>query len=238
MYVRQVDGKTLNLGHAGALWRDSLVIFDRETDTYWSQVSGEAIKGEMVGKGLENLPARVMTWTAWRRLHPDTLVLVKEREATESPYEEYASSPVKMGILGSENPDDRLAGKQVVLGVAIDGEAAAFAHDDLSRTGIAAASVAGKPVVVAYDRAGRSAAAFSREAAGRELTFRAEAADPRTVRDDQTGSAWDLIRGVATAGPLEGTELEELPAVSAYWFAWVAFHPRTSVWEPPGTPGE
>lgn len=238
MYVRQTDGKVLRLGHAGALWRDSLVMFDRETDTYWSQVSGDAIKGEMLGKSLENLPARVTTWAEWRRLHPDTLVLVKDPAATKSPYEEYASSPTKMGIFGTKNPDDRLEGKQVVLGIAIDGEAAAFAHDDLGRTAIATWALAGEPVVVVYDRAGGSAAAFSREAAGRELTFRAEAADPRSARDDQTGSTWDLVRGVATAGPLEGTQLEELPVVNAYWFAWAAFHPDTKLWEPRGAPGE
>jgi hypothetical protein len=64
---------------------------------------------------------------------------------------------------------------------------------------------------------------------GRTLTF--ESADDGATRDTQTGSTW-TFEGRATAGELEGTQLELLVADSPFWFAWAVFRPDTRVWQP------
>jgi hypothetical protein len=51
------------------------------------------------------------------------------------------------------------------------------------------------------------------------------------MRDQETGRTWDLS-GHAVAGPLTGTQLRPLQFLNTYWFAWVAFHAKTSVWPP------
>jgi hypothetical protein len=88
------------------------------------------------------------------------------------------------------------------------------------------AELRGRPVVLNFWWL--AAAAFSRQARGRVLTFRA--AD-RRVGDEQTGSTWDQF-GRAVAGPLAGTRLAPATATDSFWFDWAAFHPGTTVWAP------
>lgn len=52
VYARKIEGKTLDLGVSGALYRDSLVMYDRETGSYWSQIDGKALRGPLTGKKL------------------------------------------------------------------------------------------------------------------------------------------------------------------------------------------
>lgn len=87
---------------------------------------------------------------------------------------------------------------------------------------MAAPTVAGGEIVGAAN-------AFSRDVLGRILTF--EAGENGTMRDTQTGSTWSF-EGRATAGELEGAQLELLVADSPFWFAWAVFRPDTRVWEP------
>jgi len=72
-------------------------------------------------------------------------------------------------------------------------------------------------------------AVFNPVAAGRTLRF--EAVD-EGIRDRQTGTVWNLL-GYAVRGPLAGTRLTPIPHVDAFWFAWAAFHPSTSVHSAP-----
>ena len=63
---------------SGMLWRDSLIMMDRETETLWSHVTGEAIRGPLEGTRLEAIPVAHTTWKPWRAAHPDTRALAKE----------------------------------------------------------------------------------------------------------------------------------------------------------------
>ena len=62
MYARQVDGRTLTFGVSGMLFRDGLVMYDRETDSLWTQVDGRGIKGEFADRALEIVPSIHATW--------------------------------------------------------------------------------------------------------------------------------------------------------------------------------
>jgi hypothetical protein len=82
----------VNFEASGGLLNSSLVMQDRETDTYWSIMSGDAIAGKLEGTKLIELPvSQKMQWKDWLELHPDTLVLsVNGREdITVNPYQEY-----------------------------------------------------------------------------------------------------------------------------------------------------
>ena len=65
-----MERRTLTFGVSGMLLRDSLVMFDRQTDTLWTQVDGRAIKGALTGRRLEIVPAVHATWKEWKRLYP------------------------------------------------------------------------------------------------------------------------------------------------------------------------
>ncbi len=232
MYARRVEGETLSLGVSGSLWKDALIMFDRGTGSLWTQVTGEALQGPLEGRRLRTIPSVMTTWKRWREEHPDTLVLVRgEDDVRSERYVEYHASDEEMGIFGTKNPDARLGGKRPVLGVRPRalGKNGSIAYV-LDRFAVLNDAIAGWPVVVAAD-AGPPASGgiYLRTLRGEVLTFTSEGSPPRRAVDAGTGSVWNLLEGVAIEGPLQGTRLEAVPSVTAYWFAWAAFHPQSDL---------
>lgn len=131
VYVRELEGRTLHLGVSGALYRDSLVMYDRETGSYWSQIDGRALRGPLTGKKLSEVPSVVRNWGEWRSEHPQTLLLRPDPRPRVSPYERYFSDPEKLGVLGTKNPDPRLPGKTWVWGIADSSGAVAVVEERL-----------------------------------------------------------------------------------------------------------
>ena len=62
MYAREFEGRTLTFGVSGALLRDSMVMYDRQTGSYWTQVDGLAIGGALKGRALQAVPSVHTTW--------------------------------------------------------------------------------------------------------------------------------------------------------------------------------
>ncbi len=95
VFDRRVDGRTLEFGTTGKLRNSDLVMYDRETESWWQQFLGEAIVGEMTGKRLEFLPARIESYARFRDRAPDGKVLVPSffsmRRYGKNPYEGYDS---------------------------------------------------------------------------------------------------------------------------------------------------
>ncbi len=129
VYGREIDGRELNFEASGALLDASLVMRDRETDSWWSIMSSDAIGGPLDGADLEELPfGTKIRWGEWRQLHPDTLVLsVDGREHVESnPYDNYFASDGT--FRGLEIDDDRLAPKEPIYSFRLGGRPFAVPH--------------------------------------------------------------------------------------------------------------
>ncbi len=240
MYVRPTnEGKPLSFGVTGKLWKDSLVMYDRETGSYWSHVTGEAMSGPLEGQTLKLVPALITTWAHWKRLYPSGRVLAKGAgmfgpAGTSNVYRSYFEDENQLGIFGTRNPDAVLPGKEFVLGVTAGGERVAYAFRHLSRQPLANDTVGAEVVVVVFAARDATAAAFSRRVAGRRLTFRnlREQAGAWVMEDRETGSTWRAFEGRAVSGRLEGTRLEAIPGTQAFWFAWKQIYPDTRLWTP------
>ncbi len=150
MYDRKLNGKTYTFGVSGKLYRDNLVLYDRETNSLWSQLRNEAIAGPLAGATLGALPATVTTWAEWRRAHPQTRVLSTatgyRRDYARDPYEEVA------------------AGQPRGLGVVFNGQAKIYPLRELARAGdrtstsvVVKDEFAGRRLTLRYDRASDSA---------------------------------------------------------------------------------
>jgi hypothetical protein len=100
VYDPQIDGRTLTFGVSGRLYKSNLLMFDRQTDSLWSQLLQKAITGPLTGKKLVMLPSEHTTWEFWRRQHPDTVVLSPEtgfkRNYGLDPYEQYREERVEV----------------------------------------------------------------------------------------------------------------------------------------------
>ena len=75
VFDRHLEGKLLTFGNTGALYESAMVMYDRETESYWYQVGGKAIKGPLTDKRLTVLPSFLTTWREWKKLYPQTKIL-------------------------------------------------------------------------------------------------------------------------------------------------------------------
>jgi hypothetical protein len=236
---RRVREEVTTFGVTGLLLNENLVLYDAVTDSRWSQIRAEAVRGPMTGTPLEVLPSSLTTWGDWRADHPETDVLLppprsgtvvgevrldysfdlagQQREA-----EAYLEERI-----GDNHDDSRLAKRALVLGVATADERVAYPVSEVAARGPAEDRVGELPVVVAGNAG--SAVAYDRRVAGETLSFAPVEGDPSVLRAG--GSRWAVGSGRALDGPHEGTRLAQANrSPPMFFFAWLAFHPETRVW--------
>lgn len=231
MYAREIDGEEFSFGVSGKLIRNVLIMYDRQTNSYWSQLIGEAVEGEKKGTKLEFVPSWFTTWEEWKAMHPDSLALDKGYAGGRDPYERgYYNSP-DAGVIGETLQDDRLYTKEFVVGVESDNQAAAYPFSVLNEEPVVNDSVGTTPVLVVFEKDSATAVVHSRVVNGQTLTFRAGEADaPLTLVDEETGTVWDGLSGIALEGELAGTTLDRIKSTTSFWFGWKDFWPDTRIY--------
>jgi hypothetical protein len=229
VYSREVEGQELTFGVSGKLIMNVLVMFDRQTDTLWSQLLGEAVEGPLKGAKLEFVPAVHTKWSEWKEQHPETLALVKGYPGSYTSYSRYYANN-SAGVLGETVIDDRLRTKQQVIGVEINGDAVAYPFFAIGREEtLVNDEVGDEPVLVVFDMDATSGIVFNRRTQdGEILTFNVE--DGLILTDEQTGSSWDGLTGSAIDGPLQGAQLDRIKSTKSFWFGWKDFYPDTRVY--------
>ena len=243
VFDRTLDGTVYDFGVSGNLRNSDLVMWDRQTQSWWQQLTGEGIAGELAGAQLRFVPAQIVSWAAFRGEYPDGLVLDRpgfSRAYGRNPYPYYDNLD-SYPFLFYGDADPRLPPKERVAAVEINGDAAAFPYSVLAMERVAHAEVGGEEIVVFFefgtstalgsgaiaDAADVGATGVFRPALdGNRLTF---AFDGGGITDEGTGSRWNVL-GRAVSGPLAGRQLERLNAQDHLWFAWAAFKPHTTVY--------
>lgn len=219
------------------LWKDALVMYDRETETLWSQFNAKAIHGPLEGMELKPYPAVHTTWGQWKRLHPDSQVLSKRSrlggtEGRHDVYQGYTGDPNSLGIFGTRNPDSTLPGKEHVFGLTHNRIRVAYPFRYLSRSPLAHDNAADEPILVVFIAPEATAVAFTRRLGDQVLRFdRLHQAEGQWIMEDtETRSLWQALKGEAIAGPLKGSRLTPIPGHQVFWFAWKGFYPDSRLW--------
>jgi hypothetical protein len=242
VFDRRVAGRTLTFGTTGKLRNSDLVMWDRQTQSWWQQFSGTALVGRYTGTRLRALDSQVLSWAQFKASHPRGTVLLRpkgfDRPYGQNPYVGYDSVPTSRPRLYGGRLDPRLPPLERVVAVFAGRDAAVVAFSELARQPVVTGSVGGRPLVVLYARGVASAlderdiarsrdvgtaGAFDPRVRGRALRFTADGQD--RFRDLQTGSSWD-VTGRALAGPLRGARLLPLRHDEQFWFALAAFVPH------------
>lgn len=130
-----IDGeeKVVEFGTSGKLYNSNLVMYDRETDTYWTQIDGKAIVGELTGQELKDVSIDTVVWRDWKKEHPDSEVLSQitgyTRPYGKDPYGSYYENSNL--FFPVENEDNRIHSKDVIFGVEDEGKYIAYREVDL-----------------------------------------------------------------------------------------------------------
>ena len=245
--ARAGSGPPLTLGRHTYTVFNSPLMPDNDGSGF-VQFIGQAVVGKLAGWTLKPIPVVTTTWAAWKQAYPYTEVLSTEGGPDRDVFESYYASD-RNGIHSLNPTDKRLYGKDVVLGLDINGEAKAYSYPGLIEQPLIEETLGRTAVLVLQERASATAAAFSRTVNGRTLTFNGLTKNPRRrsaeatasgegerddyepwlIEDNQTKSTWRAISGECIEGELKGDRMEMLPAMTGFWFAWSRFYPDTEL---------
>ncbi len=243
VFDRRVGEQTLDFGTTGKLRKSDLIMYDRQTESWWQQALGEAIAGEFTGTRLTFLASQVMSFGDFATEFPEGEVLAIPTEFSRSygqnPYIGYDSTA--RPFLYDGELDARLPATERVVGINLGDVARAYAFAHLAEQGVLNDTLAGTPVAIFFKGGVSSALDTGRIDQGRDvgstvvfdrrldnqvLTF--ATLENGTFKDLETGSTWNFI-GEALDGPLAGKQLTRVVAFDHFWFAWRAFFPETEI---------
>jgi hypothetical protein len=188
-YLTNINGKKHSFGVSGLLYNSDVLLYDRETNSLWSQIMSTAISGPLLGHHLEMVTLSHTSWQDWQQRYPESLVLSTDtgfsRDYSSNPYQGYELDNSIWFPVAAQ--DDSHPPKSLVIWVEIEGKFKAYPFSELEKLDSELSDdFAGKDLIIRYSKQYHSA----------NITDKA---------------------GV------------ELPAVTTFWFAWVAFHPKGSV---------
>lgn len=242
-FDRRVGDRGLDFGTSGMLYASNLVMYDRQTQSLWPQLTGQASVGVLTGEQLESIPMIPVAWRDFREAHPDAWVLSRdtghERPYGQNPYPAYDDPDTGLPF-DPGTGDERLGKKERIVAITGPSDAVAVVREAVAEDGVLSVTVGGRALVVFHLEGQASAldadtvaggaeigsvAVFEPAIDGRHLTFRA---DGDRFVDAETGTTWNIL-GQAVDGPLTGETLTAYPFTDTFWFTWVAFQPDTRV---------
>ena len=243
VFDRRLDGVLYDFGVSGNLRNSDLIMWDRQTQSWWQQLTGEAIVGQLTGQRLAILPATIVAWQDFKDTYPEAQVLSRDtghsRNYGSNPYvgyDEVGQSP----FLFFGKTDERLLPTERVAALTVEDEAIAFPFSFLEAERVVNYSASGQDLVVFFRPGVRSAldgfriadsrevgstGIFLQDLEGQTLAF---SKDSDGFLDQETGSRWNIF-GQALSGPLAGSQLTPVVHANHFWFAWAAFRPDTKV---------
>ncbi|MGH2522623.1 MAG: DUF3179 domain-containing protein [Anaerolineales bacterium] len=244
-FERTLDGRVLDFGTTGRLRFSNLIMYDRQSESWWQQATGEAIAGELTGAQLVFRPAWIIAWGEFKSAYPDGQVLSRDtgfaRSYGRNPYTGYDDVNNTPFLYDGPETPDKLLPLARVLTIDLNGEAVAYPYEVLQKQRAVNDSVGGVEVVVLWTpgtasaldagtvgggREVGAASAYLRELDGRSLTFQH---DGSKIVDVETGTEWDTL-GRGVKGELAGKQLAPVVAINHFWFSWAAFKPETRVY--------
>ena len=229
MWTRTANGRVLHFYLAG-INNQNFLMRDKETGTWWQQITGKAIYGPLKGAALELVASDELTFGVWKSEVSDGKVLApvakytKEYDSNWEP--EVAKLPVVISFPGTE-----LKSRDVVVGIEIGGATRAYPWDSIVKQSPIVDQLHGTPLLIVVGKDGKSFRAFVRRVEGQETEFflKSETKD-WALMDTATNSEWNF-QGCATSGPASGKCLDRVPALKDYWFDWRNYHHDTTVYK-------
>jgi Protein of unknown function (DUF3179) len=190
-YSSQVNGINTTFGVSGLLYNSDVLLYDRETESLWSQLLSRAISGSQKGTSLEMLPLNHTSWQDWQKKYPETMVLSNQtgfdRDYSRSPYGNYNQDESLYFPINQLNKDYHP--KENVIGLIFNGKTKVYPFAELSKVKTPFNDAIGKhTITVVFDAKNRT-------------------------------------------GKILDSNQNEIPSITSFWFAWLAFYPDSDVFK-------
>jgi len=156
----RIAGKNRTFGVSGLLYNNDLLLYDRQSESLWSQIESKAIAGPLKGKEFQYIQTSHTTWSKWQQRHPATRVLSDNtgfnRDYSRSPYAGYEKQKTLM--FPTDHDDQRYHPKTWVLGIRLDGQYKAFPFPELEKSDApVVVEFAGSTLEIRYDKQAQDA---------------------------------------------------------------------------------
>jgi hypothetical protein len=247
-FDRTIEGKSHTFGVSGMLRNSDMVMYDRETESWWQQLTGEAIVGDLTGTKLTKLPAQIISFEQFSAVYEQGQVLSREtghrREYGRNPYVGYDNINQRP-FLYRGKIDGRLAPMERLITVSLNQVNKAYPHSDTRKANVVHDEVGGQQIVIFHALDGAVSALDKSEISSSRQIGSIGVFNPRMddkvlhfkfrgtrFVDEETGSEWD-ITGQAIDGEHKGKRLAPIPHGHEFAFAWLAFQPNTIIWRKP-----
>ena len=216
-FERSIENNTTTLGVSGLLYNSNLILYDRSTDTRWSQMTYQAIYGELICESLDLVPSVVLSWGTLRKLYPEAKVLSTNTGFDRS----YVDPPLSSLISTNSTPvfpyhpmDRSLPNYKRVHVIIGPTRASVYEKSDQRE-----AFFDGDHVIVSDPNGNFFVSFFKDDTKSLELSH----ADDSILKD-LDGNHYNIF-GEVISGPNLGSKLRPTNSYVGYWFAVAAMHP-------------
>ncbi len=244
VFDRRIDDSILDFGTTGLLRKSDLMMYDRQSESWWQQFSGKAVVGDMLGHVLKRLAVEIVAFEDFAAAYPEAEVLNRDtghrRPYGRNPYSGYDDVD-KPPFLFVGKIDERLPPMERVISVSVGSKQRIYPFRLLSdrpvindRIGESDIVIFSKPgmlsvldnVQISESRTIAAATAWQRQIDDDTLKFEYRSG---SIIDSKTGSKWNLF-GQAVSGPLNGSKLQPVDSGVHFAFAWLAFNPDSEIY--------
>ncbi|MTE26874.1 DUF3179 domain-containing protein [Winogradskyella ouciana] len=225
------DSSFTTFGVSGLLYNSNLILYDRQTDSNWSQILQQCVNGELIGDTPEKIMVVETNWGTWKDAYPNSLVL-NSNTGFSKPYGTYPYGPYKTShdffLFVPEILNPALPNKQRVFALMANNQSRVYKFSDFNNGNVLRENFFNKNFLIVGDE--NLIVAFELNGSNSNLTFTYDFQNSEAFFKDNEGSKWNMF-GEAIEGPREGQKLTPANSVTSMWFAIAAFFPNPTIYQ-------
>ena len=227
------NGSRSTFGVSGLLYNANLILYDRNTDSNWSQLRLECVNGQLIGNKPALLNVVETNWETWKTLYPKSKVLNTQtgfsRNYGNSPYGDYSTNNNRF-IFRPAIINSALPNKDRVYCI-IDDVSKVYQFSDFTNGKVIKDTFNGKDYLIVGNENIINGFELTPEYLNTTFEYELNASEGSIFKDD-SGNTWSVF-GEVISGPQTGNTLQTPKSVVSYWFAIAAFYPDPEIYSTP-----
>jgi hypothetical protein len=226
-----VNGQKSTFGVSGLLYNTNLILYDRNTDSNWSQLRLQCVNGSSIGKKPILINVVETNWGTWKKLYPNTKVLSTDtgfsRNYANYPYGDYRTNQ-NFFLFTASPSNDALPNKERIYAILDGDKSKVYQFSKFNNGKVFKDEFNGKNYLIVGNE--NLITAFELTSEHDDLNFEYDFNNSISFFKDNEGNKWSVF-GKATEGPRVGQELKMTRSVVSFWFAIASFYPNPEIYQ-------